>query len=437
MHRPIVLAAFALLLLAGDLVARDEATEPLTPRDLHERQRTGSDARILHPQKIHHVDPVYTDLALEAGIQGVVMLEVTIDEEGRVREPLILDGLGYGLDEAAIAAVSQWRFKPASVDGRPVAVRWRVTQNFRLPRGFTPDRRRRDPATVSDCPATYSTLPELFEPASTIFLGRVRDVEPDPEEAIDREASPGPLVARPERWLARVEVLEVFKGSDSMTFRVFERRPVSERLVRLEPGGEYLFFLRDEPWPTVCSGTQQVGRVGFERGEAWVAALRKLAEEGGSIPVSPWYLDSNCVARVQVGSRDGGTVRFAVHRVGSDRARVLVGAWLGNSLAVRPSGIVLELGRYSFPLRRPWDVWGSPPGDIVWGFDSWALDARTGGDAWSSLTRFDDIGVSVLQPNGEPLFHQSLDAPAFERIWNAALACKPALELGSSFVFNP
>jgi len=45
---------------------------------------------------------------------------------------VVVKPLGYGLDEAAIEAVSQWRYKPAMEDGRPVATRYNATINFRL-----------------------------------------------------------------------------------------------------------------------------------------------------------------------------------------------------------------------------------------------------------------------------------------------------------------
>lgn len=88
--------------------------------------------RTLRPEKIHHVDAEYTWAAREARIQGVIILELEIDAEGRVRDPVVVKPLGYGLDEAAIEAVSQWRYKPAMEDGRPVATRYNATINFRL-----------------------------------------------------------------------------------------------------------------------------------------------------------------------------------------------------------------------------------------------------------------------------------------------------------------
>ncbi|MEZ5331856.1 MAG: hypothetical protein R2991_07330 [Thermoanaerobaculia bacterium] len=243
-----------------------------------------------------------------------------------------------------------------------------------------------------------------------------------------------PLAVGPHRWRARVEVLEVFKGSQPTGAIMFERTLDSPGRVRLEPKTPYLFFVEDSSWPDTCSGTRRVGSGGFEQAAAWVGALRELAGDDHLAPASPWYLTSSCVARLRVGNRDDGYLRFAIHRADSERARLLVGVDFKGPLAPQPSAIVLELGRDSFRLRRPWEVWGNPPGDIVWGFTGWAFEARADTSAWSSLASGRDIGVSALGPDEEMLFHQRLDADRFAAAWEAAAACTPAVDLGSSFV---
>jgi TonB family protein len=67
--------------------------------------------------------------ATAAGIQGVVIVEVVVDESGAVTEPRILRSIPL-LDEAALSAVREWRFEPTIVDGRPVPVRMTLTVNF-------------------------------------------------------------------------------------------------------------------------------------------------------------------------------------------------------------------------------------------------------------------------------------------------------------------
>ena len=67
----------------------------------------------------------YTDEARAAAIEGVVVLDVTIDEHGRARDFTVVDGLPHGLTEAAIAAISACRFSPGERNGQPVPVRVR------------------------------------------------------------------------------------------------------------------------------------------------------------------------------------------------------------------------------------------------------------------------------------------------------------------------
>jgi len=64
--------------------------------------------------------PVYTDLARQKRIEGEVLVEVVFTTTGEVRVLRVTRGLGYGLDEAAVAAARQIRFRPARQDGQPV-----------------------------------------------------------------------------------------------------------------------------------------------------------------------------------------------------------------------------------------------------------------------------------------------------------------------------
>jgi TonB family protein len=59
---------------------------------------------------------VYTP-KLPRGFEGDVIVEVTIDEQGKVTNKILVRGLGNGLDEQAIAVLENWRFKPATRDG--------------------------------------------------------------------------------------------------------------------------------------------------------------------------------------------------------------------------------------------------------------------------------------------------------------------------------
>jgi TonB family protein len=83
------------------------------------------------PVKTKDVHPVYPPDALAAGIQGVVIVEVSIDAQGRVRGAKVLRSIPE-LDEAALAAVRQWEFAPAMQQGVAVPVVATVTVNFAL-----------------------------------------------------------------------------------------------------------------------------------------------------------------------------------------------------------------------------------------------------------------------------------------------------------------
>lgn len=82
------------------------------------------------PEKISAPDPVYTEEARMARIQGVVILQTIIDAMGNVTNIRILKGLPSGLTESAVEAVNNWRFKPATLDGEAVPVHYMITISF-------------------------------------------------------------------------------------------------------------------------------------------------------------------------------------------------------------------------------------------------------------------------------------------------------------------
>lgn len=87
--------------------------------------------QIKEPKKLKDVRPVYPEIALHARVQGVVILEVQIDQDGRVSNARVLRPVAL-LDDAAIDAVLQWEFMPTLVNGQPVPVIMTVTVNFTL-----------------------------------------------------------------------------------------------------------------------------------------------------------------------------------------------------------------------------------------------------------------------------------------------------------------
>ena len=87
--------------------------------------------RLLKPPRVlKRVNPVYTDEARAARIEGVVVLECLIRADGTVSVKRTLRGLGYGLDESARAAIEQWLFSPQTEDGKAVDVTLIIQVNF-------------------------------------------------------------------------------------------------------------------------------------------------------------------------------------------------------------------------------------------------------------------------------------------------------------------
>ncbi len=84
------------------------------------------------PLKISAPSPQYTEQARQARIQGVVIVQAIIDCAGFVTDINVLKELPMGLTEAAVEAISQWRFEPARLNGSPVSVYYNLTVNFRL-----------------------------------------------------------------------------------------------------------------------------------------------------------------------------------------------------------------------------------------------------------------------------------------------------------------
>lgn len=84
---------------------------------------------------ISKVDPAYPPQAVRMQAEGSVVLDVGIDEAGRVTDVQVVRGLGFGLSEAASAAVREWRYRPAQGPGGPIASRKTVRILFTLRSG--------------------------------------------------------------------------------------------------------------------------------------------------------------------------------------------------------------------------------------------------------------------------------------------------------------
>lgn len=88
--------------------------------------------KLTAPVKVHHVTPIYPASARAAGIWGHITIEATIDVTGAVRDARIIHSVP-DLDAPALAAVRQWRYTPATLDGAPAEVVVRTTVRYDLP----------------------------------------------------------------------------------------------------------------------------------------------------------------------------------------------------------------------------------------------------------------------------------------------------------------
>ena len=92
------------------------------------------DLRPLLKRMVEGGDTLRTEEARAAGVQGTVVLQVEVDPSGRVAmTPIrVIRSLGLGLDEKAIEAVKQWKFKPATKNGTPITAKATIEVSFRL-----------------------------------------------------------------------------------------------------------------------------------------------------------------------------------------------------------------------------------------------------------------------------------------------------------------
>jgi TonB family protein len=115
--------------------AKAAPTEP--PRRAEQEYREIVSAKqigngVSAPVPMYQVAPEYTPEAKQAKTEGIVLLNLIVDANGAPQVVHVLRGVGNGLDEKAVEAVKQYKFKPAMEDGKPVAVNLNIEVNFKL-----------------------------------------------------------------------------------------------------------------------------------------------------------------------------------------------------------------------------------------------------------------------------------------------------------------
>jgi len=95
--------------------------------------RYEKDKGISEPVVVNKVTPAYPEEAKKERVQGTVIVDATVDVEGKVVEAKVSKGADPRLDKAALDAVRKWTYKPArDAKGKPVAVIFTVTIRFAL-----------------------------------------------------------------------------------------------------------------------------------------------------------------------------------------------------------------------------------------------------------------------------------------------------------------
>ncbi len=90
---------------------------------------------IQSPKLVKMVNPAYPEEAKKAGVEGIVILEATTNEDGRVVDAKVLKSLDPALDQAALDAVKQWVYEPKVIDGKRRGITFTATVRFALDKG--------------------------------------------------------------------------------------------------------------------------------------------------------------------------------------------------------------------------------------------------------------------------------------------------------------
>ena len=115
--------------VVGGVVGGFEIEAPPPPPAPRVPVRIGG--QILQPALVHRVEPVYPAVAVAAHVEGTIILEAVVDEEGRVENLRVLRSIKL-LDDAAMEAVRQWRYRPLLLNDRPSSFVLTVVLTFSL-----------------------------------------------------------------------------------------------------------------------------------------------------------------------------------------------------------------------------------------------------------------------------------------------------------------
>ena len=117
--------------LGGILGGNAKVPAPPPPKPVVHKGPYRVGGKVQAPQLIRQVQPVYPPLAKTARVQGDVVIDSVIDQQGKVTQMKVVSGSPL-LIQAAIEALEQWSYQPTLLNGKPVAVDMVVTVHFQL-----------------------------------------------------------------------------------------------------------------------------------------------------------------------------------------------------------------------------------------------------------------------------------------------------------------
>lgn len=115
----------------ADAAAAKARADRAAAREKAKKAAVRVGGRVKPPTKVKDVAPVYPAIARSARVEGVVIVEATVGEDGKVIDARVLRSVPM-LDQAALDAVQQWEYTPSLRNGIPVPVVMTVTINFKL-----------------------------------------------------------------------------------------------------------------------------------------------------------------------------------------------------------------------------------------------------------------------------------------------------------------
>lgn len=117
----------------GNTVAKEVDDLKLDPNDADSLPIPADEFLVTSmPVLISEVRIAYPEEAKKAGIEGPVVMDLLIDEQGKVRQVSLIKGPGFGLNDAGLAAIKNFQFRPAKIKDQSVAVKIRYTYRFVL-----------------------------------------------------------------------------------------------------------------------------------------------------------------------------------------------------------------------------------------------------------------------------------------------------------------